>query len=101
MRTIYQVDIQCGNCGKIVQADPPDRRWMFAGIGALLLGLFGLLIGLSVGVATAGFGAVAAIFTVPLGLYGGYKTGRWSAVKRDPPGCPKCGNEFGESRLPF
>jgi len=101
MRTIYQVDIQCESCDEIVQPEPPERRWLFAGIGALLLGLFGLFVGLSVGVATAGFGVVAAFFTVPIGLYGGYKTGRWSANKRDPPSCPRCGNQFGDSWLPF
>lgn len=101
MRTIYQVDIQCGECDSTVQAEPPERRWLFSGIGAVLLGLFGLFVGLSVGVATAGFGVVAAIFTVPMGLYAGYKTGRWSAVKRDPPSCPRCSNQFGSSRLPF
>jgi len=101
MRTIYQVDIQCGGCGDIVEAEPPEHRWKFAGAGALVVGLVGLFLGLVTGIATAGVGFVAAFVTVPLGVYSGFKIGRWGAVKRDPPSCPKCRNEFGSSRLPF
>lgn len=67
---------------------------IFAGIG--------FAIGSVVGVATAGVGFVAWFFTLPIGVYIGYKLGSIGAEMMDGPSCPSCGatHEAG-GLLPF
>jgi len=69
---------------------------------AIIFEGIGFALGSVVGVATAGFGFVAWIFTVPIGLYMGYKIGAIGAEMMDGPSCPKCNsNHDTGGLLPF
>lgn len=94
-----KLDVMCGSCDSIVQPDRPKRKWTYTIAGALFLGLFGLGIGLTIGVATAGIGITAAPFTILIGLYAGAKGGSLFAEFRDGVTCPECGHNFSE-RIP-
>lgn len=94
MVSIYDVGIECGGCTDIVTAHPPQNSRKYGLILAALLGSIGLVIGVTVGIATAGFGMAAFPFTTIIGLYVGYKAGGWYAEKRDGVLCPECGHDF-------
>lgn len=94
MVSIYDVGIKCDGCTDIVRAKPPQNRRRYALIVASVLGIIGLGIGLTIGVATAGFGMAAFPFTTIIGAYVGYKSGGWYAIKRDGILCPECGHDF-------
>lgn len=65
-------------------------KWILG--AAIFFAGIGFMIGSVVGVATAGFGVVAWFFTVPIGLYAGYKIGSFGAEMMDGPSCPDCGS---------
>ena len=58
---------------------------------AIIFGGIGFFLGAAVGVATAGVGFVGWVFTIPIGLYVGYKIGSVGAELMDGPTCPSCG----------
>lgn len=93
------LDVRCESCETTVQPETPAYRRLFILAGMMILGGIGLLIGLVTGVATAGTGFVAWIFTVPIGLYAGYKTGDILAEVMDGYSCPECGHEFSAPAL--
>lgn len=90
MPSVYDFHVECQNCGEVVDVDPPKSRTKFGWGFGIVLGLIGLFIGLSVGIATAGFGMAATPFTLVIGLYAGYRIGVWSAEKKDGIACPSC-----------
>lgn len=93
---ITQFNIQCESCNEVVEPEEPENSLKYAlGIAAIAALFFGVGIGGTIGIATAGLGIAA---TLPLGLLGayfGYKGGHWFAGKRDGVSCPKCGSYFG------
>lgn len=90
MVSVYDIPVQCQSCESVVSVDPPASRRKY-GLGfAAVLGVIGLFFGLSVGIATAGFGMAATPFTLVIGLYAGYRIGAWSARKKDGIDCPEC-----------
>ncbi|MBX0297865.1 hypothetical protein [Haloarcula nitratireducens] len=97
MASVYDFNVQCGSCGDIVEATPPKSKRTFSLASAFLLGTIGMFLGLSVGVATAGFGMAATPFTLVIGLYVGYRIGVWSAEKKDGLGCPECDSHIANS----
>lgn len=86
--------VRCGSCNDLVKPNTPTYRLYFILAGMITLGGAGLFAGLVVGVATAGFGTAAWVFTIPLGLYGGYKIGGWTATTLNGYSCPECGEYF-------
>lgn len=90
MASVYDLQVKCDGCGEVAQPDPPKNRLKWILGMAIIFGGIGFFIGSVVGVATAGFGFVAYIFTVPIGLYIGYKIGKIGAELMDGPSCPKC-----------
>lgn len=102
MPSVYNFKVQCENCEEVATPDGPKNwvKWVvgmtivFAGIGAA--------IGTVTGVATAGVGFVAWIFTIPIGIYAGYKIGAFGAEFMDGPSCPGCGESYDTGGLlPF
>lgn len=93
MASVYDLNVECESCGEVAEPEPPQNRlkWIL-GMGLLFSGI-GFAIGSVVGVATAGVGFVAWIFTLPIGIYIGYKVGSIGAEMMDGPSCPKCGTE--------
>lgn len=90
MTSVYNLEVRCEECGEVAEPDPPENKLKWIIGMALLFGGIGLAIGSVVGIATAGFGFVASIVTVPLGLYMGYKIGGFGAEMLDGPSCPAC-----------
>lgn len=90
MASIYDVPVKCSSCSGVVEVEPPTNRRKYAVAGALIVGLIGFFIGLSIGVATAGLGMAAFPFTALIGLYIGYRIGSWSAEKKNGIPCPEC-----------
>jgi len=90
--SVYNYNVQCAECGEIDTPSRPNHwlKWI-AGM-ALVFGGIGFIIGCVAGVATAGIGFVASVFTVPIGLYIGYKVGSIGAELLDGPSCPQCGS---------
>lgn len=88
------LNVRCESCSELVQPETPARRLLFIAAGMLTLGGAGLFIGLVVGVATAGFGTAAWVFTIPMGLYAGYKVGGWTATMLNGYSCPECDATF-------
>lgn len=92
---ITQFNVQCDSCKEIVEPKGPKNQLKYAlGVAAVFALFFGLGVGGTIGIATAGLGIAA---TLPLGLLGayfGYKTGNWVAGKKDGVSCPKCGQYF-------
>lgn len=86
--------VKCETCNDLVRPETPQYRTWFIIGGMAVLGGAGLLIGLTVGVATAGAGMTAAPFLVVIGLYAGYKTGGLIAEYLDGYSCPGCGEYF-------
>jgi len=102
MASVYGFDVRCNDCGEVAQPDPPKNRLKWILGMAIIFGGVGFAIGSIVGVATAGVGFVAWIFTVPIGLYIGYKLGGIGAEMMDGPSCPKCtSNHDVGGLLPF
>jgi len=101
MASVYDLQVKCDNCGEVTQPDPPQNRlkWIL-GMVIIFAGLGGA-IGLVTGVATAGAGFAAWIFTVPLGLFIGYRVGVTGSELLDGPSCPSCGNSHESGFLPF
>jgi len=98
---ITTLDVKCTSCDEIVRPEGPKHKLVYAfGAAAVFALFFGVGVGSTIGIATAGLGIAA---TLPLGLigaYAGYKLGNWVAGKRDGVTCPACGQEFAEpSRL--
>lgn len=90
MASVYDLQVRCEDCGEVAQPEQPNNylKWILG--MAFLFGGIGFMIGSVVGVATAGVGFVAWIFTVPIGLYIGYKLGSIGAEMIDGPSCPAC-----------
>lgn len=86
--------VKCESCENFVQPETPTYRLLFILSGMLMLGGAGVFIGLVVGVATAGWGTAAWIFTIPMGLYAGYKIGGWTATVLNGYTCPDCDSKF-------
>lgn len=101
MASVYGLEVKCSDCEAVAEPEPPAHKYKWILGMAILLGGIGFAIGSVVGVATAGVGFVAWIFTVPLGLYFGYRIGAVGAELMDGPSCPQCGSEHGTSVLPF
>lgn len=102
MASVYSLQVKCEGCGEVATPNPPKNRlkWIL-GMAVLFAGI-GFAIGSVVGVATAGVGFVAWIFTVPIGLYIGYKIGAVGAELMDGPSCPGCNaNHDTGGLLPF
>jgi hypothetical protein len=91
MASIYSLRVACDNCDAVETPDPPNNRLLWILGMAILFGGIGLAIGSVFGIATAGFGFVATVVTVPAGLYVGYKVGQIGAELMDGPTCPECG----------
>ena len=91
MASVYKYSVQCSECGHAAQPSKPNHRLKWILGMALVFGGIGFAIGSVVGVATAGVGFVAWIFTVPIGLYIGYKIGSVGSELMDKPSCPECG----------
>lgn len=89
MASLYDLKVECEECGTVDHPDPPENRlkWIIGMV--IIFASIGGFIGLVVGVATAGVGFAAWIFTLPLGLYFGYRTGKFGAEYRDGPSCPE------------
>lgn len=94
MVSIYDVDVECGDCSEPVSVDPPKNRIMYAVVLATILGTIGLIFGLTVGIATAGFGMAATPFTAVIGAYVGYRAGDWISEMVHGVRCPGCGYNF-------
>lgn len=94
MVSVYDLSVLCESCQTAVEPARPSGERKIGAIGAGILGVFGLLYGLTVGIATAGFGMVAAPFTLLIGAYAGYKLGAWYSERRDGVTCPDCGHNF-------
>jgi hypothetical protein len=90
MVSVYGFQVQCEECSKIAQPDRPKNRlkWIL-GMAVVFAGI-GFAIGSVAGVASAGVGFVAWVFTVPIGIYMGYKIGSFGAELMDGPSCPAC-----------
>lgn len=86
--------VECESCNELVEPETPQYRVGFIIACMAIFGGAGLLIGLTVGVATAGAGMTAAPFLVVIGLYGGYKTGGFVAEYLDGYSCPECESYF-------
>lgn len=94
MVTVYDVSVVCDSCSETVEVVAPPSRRKYALWGMFLLGALGLGIGLSIGVATAGFGITAMPFTTVIGMFLGYRGGVWIAKRRQGINCPECGHNF-------
>ena len=102
MVSVYDVNVECESCGAVAQPGPPKNRLKWILGMALIFGGIGFAIGSVAGVATAGVGFVAWIFTLPVGLYIGYKIGVMGAEMMDGPSCPACNSMHdGGGLLPF
>lgn len=90
MASVYDLQVQCESCGEVNTPEPPKNRlkWILGMI--IIFAGIGFAIGSVVGVATAGVGFVAWIFTLPIGIYIGYKIGSIGAEMLDGPSCPSC-----------
>ncbi|SIS05655.1 hypothetical protein [Natronorubrum daqingense] len=90
MVSVYSLQVKCNECGEVTEPDPPKNRlkWIL-GMAIIFAGI-GFMIGSVAGVATAGVGFVAWVFTMPIGLYVGYKIGSIGAELADGPSCPEC-----------
>jgi hypothetical protein len=102
MVSIYDLKVECEECGATAEPDPPENRLKWVAGLALLFALIGGAFGTAVGVATAGVGFAAWIFLLPAGLYIGYVAGNSISERLDGPSCPECGSEHtGSGTLPF
>lgn len=101
MASVYNLNVECENCGEVAQPNPPKNRlkWVL-GMAIIFAGL-GFMIGSVFGIATAGFGFVATVVTVPAGIYIGYKIGMVGSELLDGPSCPTCGSAHDSGLLPF
>lgn len=99
MASVYSLQVRCENCGETAEPNPPKHRLKWILGMALVFAGIGFLIGSVAGVATAGVGFVAWVFTVPIGLYIGYKVGSIGAEMMDGPSCPECDAKHGASGL--
>lgn len=102
MGSLYDLQVKCNECGEVSQPEPPENRlkWILGMV--IIFGGLGLAVGLVTGVATAGAGFAAWGFTIPLGIYAGYKIGSYGAELLDGPSCPSCNHAYGTgSLLPF
>ncbi len=91
MASVYNFQVECSECDAVDTPDRPNHWFKWIAGMALLFGGVGFMMGSVVGVATAGVGFVAWIFTMPIGLYVGYKIGSKGAELVDGPSCPACG----------
>lgn len=96
---VSKLAVRCDSCGDVEHPEPPENRRKYGIVLALLAGLLGAGVGLTIGVATAGFGMAATPFTLAIGLYGGWKIGAWGAEKQDGYSCPSCNYTYGGSGL--
>lgn len=87
-------NVQCGGCGHVVDPEEPENKKKYGWTGALILGLLGLGVGATIGIATAGLGMPATIPLGLLGIYAGLKVGRKVAELQDGVTCPECGFNF-------
>lgn len=102
MASVYDFEVRCNNCDKVGKPEPPENRLKWILGMAIIFGGIGFAIGSVAGVATAGVGFVAWVFTVPIGLYIGYKAGEVGAEMMDGPSCPECSSQHSTSGLlPF
>ena len=102
MVSVYDLQVKCNECGEVSSPEPPNNRLLWIIGMAIIFAGIGFAIGSVVGIATAGFGFVAWIFTVPLGIYAGYKIGSIGAELMDGPTCPGCGATYDAGGLlPF
>ncbi|GAB3421841.1 hypothetical protein GCM10027435_26020 [Haloparvum alkalitolerans] len=99
MVSVYDLQVQCEECGTVATPDPPNRKLLWIAGMAIIFAGIGFAIGSVVGVATAGVGFVAWIFTVPIGLYAGYRIGSFGAELMDGASCPECGREHSAGGL--
>lgn len=93
MVSVYQLDVLCDSCGSTVSLKKPENRSLMILLGVLIIGGISLAAGLVTGIATAGLGAPLAVVSVPAGIYAGYKTGGWAALKTEGLNCPECGHD--------
>jgi|AntDeeMinimDraft_5_1070356.scaffolds.fasta_scaffold02526_3 hypothetical protein len=102
MASVYGLNVECEDCGEVANPDPPNNRLKWIVGMAIVFAGIGFFIGSVAGVATAGVGFVAWIFTLPIGLYVGYKIGAFGAEFMDGPSCPACNSTHDTgSLLPF
>lgn len=102
MVSLYDLKVECEECGAVAQPDGPENRLKWIVGMALVFGGLGFAIGTAVGIATAGVGFAAYVITLPIGLYIGYKVGEYGAELMDGPSCPECdANHSGSGMLPF
>jgi len=102
MASVYDLQVKCEQCGDVSTPSPPKHRIKWIVGMAILFGGIGLAIGSVFGIATAGFGTVATVVTVPAGLYIGYKVGQIGAELMAGPTCPSCGSSYDAGgMLPF
>lgn len=90
MVSIYGFEVKCDSCNDVAEPNPPKNRLKWIGGMAILFAGIGFGIGSLFGIASAGFGFVAWVVTVPVGLYMGYKIGSIGAEMMDGPSCPSC-----------
>lgn len=90
MPSVYKLNVECENCGEVAKPDPPENRLKWILGMALIFAGIGFILGSAAGVATAGVGFVAWVFTIPIGIYVGYKIGSIGAEMMDGPSCPEC-----------
>lgn len=92
---ITSLDVKCNSCDGLVNPEGPKHQLKYAiGVAAIFALFFGLGVGGTIGIATAGLGIAATLPLGILGAYFGYKTGSWVAGKRDGISCPDCGHYF-------
>lgn len=92
---ITNFEVKCESCEEIVNPEGPKNGRKYGLLVAAISAIFfGLGVGGTIGIATAGLGIAA---TIPLGLLGayfGFKGGRWVASKQDGVTCPACESLF-------
>lgn len=96
---VSNLSVKCDSCGEINEPQPPINRFKYGIALAVVAGLLGIGIGLTIGIATAGFGMAATPFTLIIGAYSGWKIGAWGAEKQDGYSCPDCNHIYGSGSL--